>query len=160
VSVGMDFFSNPRVQKFKMRLELSYSSISPVLTGIQYTNTNGAFAKTYSFTQNTISIAPQWIWNVYNAEDFKFYLSAGITFNFSSYPKNNLGFVGVINTTDPPYKLASSWSSIPLQAGVVIKKHIEIFASYSTSATLYSSEQSVLNTKATNVGLRYLFGKY
>jgi hypothetical protein len=140
ISVGVDMFANPNVQQIIFRVELSFSETSPQFN-------SSSQNRAYSFSQQTIAMTPQIVVNIYNKENFKFYLDCGMKFNFSSY--DNL----------QPTSLASPWANFPLQAGFVLNKKIEIAFTYIGYAgfTRYSSDFSLSN-RTTGFGIKYLFG--
>jgi len=157
LDVGIDIFTNRTIQKFKLRIDIAYTYINPTLTGKQYSTASGPFVETYSFTQHTFTISPQVIWNAYNTDAFKFFVGAGIGFNFSSYPKNTYGLVGSYNQSIIPFKLQGDWFNLPVQAGIVLNKRFEIFASYTADASFLIDSNISLSSMIFNGGIHYLF---
>jgi hypothetical protein len=159
--LGIDFFTNPSIQRFIFRVDLSYYHINPTLTGIVYSSTSGQFTDAYSFDQSVIVLTPQVIFNIYNTDAFKFFVGAGMGFNFTSNKNVTYRYVGVFNKDiSTSYALLEQWSSFPLQAGVVLNKRVELFASYTVGLSyLTGAGDIVLYTDAYTAGIHYLFGK-
>lgn len=163
--MGIDFISNAHIQNFIFRVEVAYNSISPEFVGMNYTTASGDFAEHYSYKQSNLSVGPQFIYNIYNKDAFKVFIGAGLAFNFSSYSNSKMGNVGVITSTDTPYKLESVKGYLPLQVGVVLNKGIEVFAGYTTSsvgnirASIYDNNKVHIKNDDYRLGVRYLFGK-
>jgi hypothetical protein len=165
INFGVDVFNNPNVQRLILRLELSLSYINPQF---KYPETVGITTanQVYEFNQYTASLTPQILVNVYNKDNFKVYIDAGIAFNFSAYSNNKFSIVSTNDnaitpyTIEKPYKLEPSWADFPLQAGVTLNKKIELsvtytgFAAYTKYNPFYASNQS------TAIGIKYFLGRH
>jgi hypothetical protein len=160
ISWGMDFFNNPQVQHLIFRVEVSASYANP-----RYSYTSPSYNLLYEYNQYTASVTPQILLNLYNKDNFKIYIDGGWAFNFSTY-SNNKSFgryddptLGTTTPVNDPYKLEAFWSNFPVQAGVVLNKRWEVFATYIHGAAytkyteLYASNQSI------NLGVKWLMGK-
>ncbi len=151
VSAGIDIFGNPTVQQLIFRTELTLSSISAKFNGVTINRLSSI--DPFSFHQYTATIAPQLLLNIYNKTNFKFYLDIGVGFNFSTYDHNFATMNGV------DYTLSGFWFTLPIQAGIVVQKNIEVcfiytpYADYTPYATFYVKSQN------TSLGVKYLFGK-
>ncbi len=174
INVGVDLFGNPDVQKFVFRGELSFTYINPHYTSSEsqsypvVLNTNAD----YGFTQYSVGLSPQLLYNIYNADNLKVYLDAGPTVNFSTYTNNRLilkksGAVeNNTTTTNKPYTLNSVWNSFFVQTGVAVNKKLEFSVTYMTTAR-YSNQGKGTSAAAfkaenqsINLGVRFLMGHY
>jgi hypothetical protein len=152
INFGIDFFVNPDVQQLVLRTELSLSYIN---ANFQFDVYNGEadanVPLNYSFKQYTGTFTPQILYNIFNRDDFKFYIDGGIGLNFSTYSKNAAS----------SYDLNPFWTSLPIQTGVVVNKRIEFSFTYSPYAdlTYHGSGPYSIKNKIISAGFRYLFGK-
>jgi len=159
LGAGIDVFNNPNVQKIVFRAEVFFFRTSGNITsmvplgGVLYDRQN------YQMEQYTGTISPQIIYNLYNSNLFKFYLSIGVGLNFSIYPTNKITMVEENYTSNKAYDLKPYWTSFPLQAGALINKKIEVFFMYlkNTAFTDYISYS--ISSDSFNAGLRYHFTK-
>jgi hypothetical protein len=168
ISIGIDIFNNPYVQQLAFRTELSFSYVDPEFkypVTVNGSQTN----QIYSFSQYTASLVPQILFNIYNKDNFKVYLDAGLAFNFSAYTGGNFTIqssdpqVVKANTVQKPYKLEPFWANFPLQLGVTLNKRIELcftyigYATYTNytpnPASFYASNQT------TSLGIKFILGK-
>lgn len=159
INLGIDLFNNPHVQQLIFRAELSLSYIAPRFNYTAAANSNNN-DYTYEFNQYTAAITPQVLFNVYNSDRFKFYLDVGIAFNFSTYTNNQFAFTtGDVHTVNNPYNFASYWNNFPFQAGVVVNRKIEIYASYSSYSS-YARYAGIDNSnQSINLGVKFLLNR-
>ncbi|MGZ3944034.1 MAG: hypothetical protein ACXVJB_03785 [Mucilaginibacter sp.] len=152
---GMDVFTNPDVQKLIYRTEVSFSYNSPkfqyvVAVLADKTNT----VESYSFDQYFTTLTPQIILNLYNKNNFKIYIGGGIGFNFSVYTNEHLskGTAG---------DLQSFWMNIPVQAGVVVNKRLELSLGYAGPADMvnFFNNSAGISNQHVSIGLRFLFNR-
>jgi hypothetical protein len=164
IGVGIDFFNNPQVQKLIFRVELSASSAMPRFL---YPVTVAAkpAEEVYEYNQYSATITPQILLNIYNKDDFKFYLDAGWSFNFSTYSNNKFTIknapadVVEQETIEKPFILEKYWSNFPLQIGVVLHKKIEIYGTYTPDAAYTKYSQFYASNKSIGIGVKLLMGK-
>jgi len=159
INFGIDFFDNPNVQRFVFRGEIALSYVNPHYA-YQVSRVDGTIANaTYSFNQYTVSATPQVLFNVYNKDDFKVYIDAGVAFNFSTYSDNKYIIQGSGPSEAQGYDLMPIWLNFPLQTGLILNKKIEICftyinkTAYSRFSSFYASNQTV------SLGVKFLFGK-
>jgi len=152
---GIDLFTNPEVQKFIYRTEISFSYNSPkfqYIVAVLADKTN--IVKTYSFDQYSTTLTPQAILNLYNKDHLKIYIDGGIGFNFSVYSNEHLSK----GTKDD---LQSFWLNIPVQAGIVFNKRLELSLSYAVPAYMVNFfGSSGISNEHASVGLRFLFNRH
>ncbi|WP_428328524.1 hypothetical protein [Mucilaginibacter sp.] len=174
INVGIDLFGNPDVQKFVFRGELSFSYVNPKYISAE-TETYPVILHTnadYAFKQYTVSLTPQLLYNIYNADKLKIYIDGGIALNVSTYSNNRLilkksGDIDNSTTTiEKPYNLDAIWDSFVAQTGVVLNKKIELSfayiagAGYSHQGVGLSSSGFNVNNQTASFGVRYFFGKH
>jgi hypothetical protein len=161
INFGVDLFNNPNVQQLIFRAEVSFWYAMPRFN----TNTNIDYTPAitvYEFNQYNATITPQILLNVYNKDNFKLYIDGGWSFNFSSYTndittvKNQDAAVTAANTVKKPLDLIGFWSSFPVQAGVVVNKKWEIYASYSFYSAFTNYEGLSIANQVTNIGIKLL----
>jgi len=159
INFGIDFFDNPNVQRFVFRGEIALSYVNPHYA-YQVARVDGTIANaTYSFNQYTVSATPQVLFNVYNKDDFKVYIDAGVAFNFSSYTDNKFVIQGSGPNEAQAYDLVPVWLNFPLQTGLILNKKIEICFTYinktafSRFSSFYASNQSI------SLGVKFLFSR-
>jgi hypothetical protein len=155
LSIGIDAFANPNVQKIILRLDVSFSYLNA-----EFKNTR--LPQLYSYKQTSVSITPQIIWNVYNTDSFKFYIDGGAAINMSNYTNAKLspaaGSTGPV--IDNPYRLAPVWISLPVQTGVVLNKKLELFVSYTWPAAYTANENDFsISSEIISAGIHLLLGK-
>nr|WP_242457831.1 outer membrane beta-barrel protein [Pedobacter sp. BS3] len=98
-------------------------------------NTSGGKVEhNHSFTQYTVSLAPQYIYNIYNKKQLKFFMGTGLSFNWSQYQHNisttNRYSSSGVSTTYPAVKLEPYWWSVPVKAGIILKRNYGITVAY------------------------------
>ncbi|MDF2432901.1 MAG: hypothetical protein JWP44_2532 [Mucilaginibacter sp.] len=159
LTAGIDLFPNKSIQRLLIRVELS-------LTTSQYnfvTVNSGTPQSTSSlnFKQTTSAIAPQILYNLYNAKQIKVFLGAGTALNFSSY--NHYHYVTKYsgsfpdNIKDNYPALSSLWIAFPLRAGITINNRIEVSFCYIPSSSITTDNTTSVNATFFQAGLNYLF---
>lgn len=147
INVGLDIFTNPNVQQFIFRVELSYWYANASFNE-NINDVNGSVNVTsFSFAQHNFSFIPQLLYNVYNTDKIKIYLDAGASINFSSYTSK-----GQI-----PIDVKSLWAYFPFQAGFVLNKKTEVYFMYGTSTIFSDNTYIALSNQSISLGLKRLF---
>jgi hypothetical protein len=165
IAVGMDYFLNKNTQSVFFRLAISFTADK--FTGNTSTPTNSPNITKYSSSvikQSIVALTPQLVYNFYNAESLKAFISLGIALHYS--PSNTYTItdtytnnINGVTVNDNATGLHKFWSTLPtVKAGVSINKKIEIFAGYLAPSEIsdYSFSQKVTAYQA---GLNYYFGK-
>jgi hypothetical protein len=160
ISLGADFFINPSVQRLIFRVELSYSySNNRFDHSVPAENTT---IKSYSlaFTQRTITVTPQVLFNIYNKNKLKIYIDGGVSDNNTSTPNSN-PIVSNGFSSDYLYKFTPFWANYSLQAGVVLDKKIEFAFTFTNSAPNLTTFPDAVNiaNRSTCFSVKYLFGR-
>jgi len=157
VSVGADFFVNPNTQKLFFRMEAGLAQSNYNVTYID--KIYPADASQASFDEFWISFAPQIGYNLYNGDNFKFYIAVGIAFTF--YQQSN-AFYGSPSFSQNfvsgfPYNFSPFDSPLILKAGIQFSKRIGIYATYLTSVRTTRGGYYALNKNADQIGIKYNF---
>jgi len=163
INLGIDFFGNPNVQQFIFRTELSFSYIKPRFLYLVRSNEETT-TDDYSFDQYTAAITPQLLFNVYNKDNFKVYINAGLGLNFSAYANNKFALSSKNTNTGTvqvpkPFNLKSAWVNYPFQAGVSLNKKVELFLSYVPYASFTSYSLFAAANQSMSFGVKYFLGK-
>jgi len=157
---GLDFVPDPNGGKAEFRIGISINPIRfNALYQLKVSPNIGAQA---SYNQLDIALTPTVIYNLYNAENFKFYLGIGIALNDFTY--SNPYFQSQ-NMSSPnpffpvePYDFSTFDTSFLFRAGFRIHKNWEIYVNYSTPAVASHSGYFALTESNRQVGVSYFFG--
>jgi hypothetical protein len=139
IDAGVDFLNNPDVQKSFFRVEATFSSLSPIFYGsVGY----------FTSKQYVATIAPQVVINLYNTENFKYFIDLGVGITLTSVQQSKLvatksgviiGPDGLENVGESyvslqtgqyfsnPYDVGSVGGNARIKTGIVINKHMELY---------------------------------
>lgn len=158
LNVGVDLFANPAVKKLIYRLELS-------LSGSKYNISKGSTVE-HVFDQYAVQLAPLLIYNLYNTQKLKFFVSAGAGLNYSNYNKN------VSTTTyapgspgervvveENPVDFQKFYFSTRLQTGVVLHNRVELTAGYSPRTAITRYINYTVGVQRISMGVNFLINK-
>ncbi|MCJ8167555.1 hypothetical protein MKJ04_22120 [Pontibacter sp. E15-1] len=164
VAFGMDAFVNRNTQRLVLRIEGALTASSQ--TSRIYTSSSVyQYERTYEIAQQTATIIPQIIYNLYNKDNFKYYVGGGVGFNFSNYSKNRYSYTYRYGTDDSStrelqaYEAETAWASYMVRTGVVLKKKYEVTAIYQPMAALTRYVDFAIQQQSLSIGMNYLFGK-
>lgn len=134
VTVGVSLIPSPRVGKSIIRLDVSYNSAN-FNTVTTNTGISSKAEIDYTFLQNTISVTPQFIYNFYNKDNFKFFIGVGIRMNNSTYQNNVYTITSLypssnVTSIEDYYHLKKFWLSAPIEAGITLNKKFVICLAY------------------------------
>jgi hypothetical protein len=162
ISLGINLVPNPNSGKVEFRAELS-------VAGVQFNSLYKLTVSPYmpvkaSFNQLNISIAPQAIYNFYNAENFKFYGGFGYVFTYFKISNRYFGSQGSTNTmpdfqTTDPYFFNTTDNAFLLKAGLQFEKRFEIYFNYLTTTNTSHDGYFALVNNNEQIGFIYHFGK-
>lgn len=159
-SFGINFFVNPTTRKLIFRGEI-------ILAENQYKSTyvnkvEPYIPLKYSYNQFAVAFAPQAIYNIYNADNFKVYLDFGVALTLSNYSNEVFGSqdgktpVNNISTYNPSD--FSTYSTVILfKAGVQLNKKIGLFAAYQGASSVSNDVYFQLNYTSIQLGVNYFF---
>lgn len=166
LAFGLDIFLNRNVQRTFLRLEAGLTNASYSLYKREQTGFTAYNELTYEVTQQTASLSPQIIYNLYNKENFKLYAGGGLVLNYSNYSRNryrNQYIYPAYNEQRPPFErdnyneLLPFWATYTVRAGVILNKKYEISAVYLAPGTITRYVSKEIKTGSMNVGVNYLF---
>jgi hypothetical protein len=160
ITAGLDFY-NKNAQSIVLRADYSFTASKYNVSSQTYSSL-GPVTNTVHFSQYSSAITPQIIFNIYNAENLKVFVGAGVSLNLSTY--SNHQYVQTYSTFTPFVMnnfpdFSQFWVSFPIKAGIVVNKKMEInvcyippsvISNYSTFSGFVSSYQA---------GVNYFFGK-
>lgn len=164
IAAGIDFLVNPNVGRMFLRTQVSYTTYkTDAYTFKQYFASKENYY--FKFKQTNIAVHEELNYNLYNGENFKYFVGAGVGFNFSSYPLNEETFVREA-TTDTTININSNyvafikkfWLSGIVKTGVSIK-NIELSIAYAPKSALSSYSSYAVNNSSLRLQLNYLFKK-
>jgi outer membrane protein W len=166
ISIGIDAPFNPNVGRLLFRTELSFTAAKGEITVIDPSPTTVS-TKILKLDQQTVSLRPQLIYNFYNADNFKFYLGAGININYSHYPassnkttvKNDVPTLSY--TAEDKYQSATNlWFQFAPKAGINIGRKWDININYFLPANQPDiSQVPEIRIKGFDFGINYYWGK-
>jgi hypothetical protein len=166
ISIGIDAPFNPNVGRLFFRTELSFTAAKGEATIIDPSPTSVS-TKVLKLDQQTVSLRPQLIYNFYNADNFKFYLGAGININYSHYPsssnkttvKNDVPSLSY--AIEDKYESSSNfWFQLAPKAGINIGRKWDININYFLPTNLPNISQAPeIRIKGFDFGINYYWGK-
>lgn len=163
---GLDGFINRNTQRVLLRAEGRLTGSNHHIAH-KFESSSGSHEISYDITQQTASLIPQVIYNLYNKEHFKFYLGGGFSVNYTNYSTNKSGYVYVSSGTGTrygpeerqSYKLEPVWTSFMVRSGLVLNKKYEISAIYQAPASLTKYFDFAVEHQSMSLGINYLFSK-
>jgi hypothetical protein len=170
IGAGMNLYINKEVGKLIFRPEVYFTGSS---SNFNFSYNPDPDASIVSYTERMsyklyrASVVPQLLYNIYNGQQLKFFLAAGInvqlcfysdkqytiTTHFSGTSSNN-------DDTEPglfPFTYGVNFNVIG-KAGVMINNRVEIYAAYVPSTELIRDSYDMTLTQY-SFGLSYLFDK-
>jgi len=162
LSIGTDIYFDRR-QQYYFKTELGFKAAKSNITENGPDVASDPNITTATFNQYSASLSAQFVFNVYNHPNFKFFLAGDFEVNFSKYTNQtyatyNLDFNRTTYQDNFP-KLLSNWGQIPLTIGTRLKKKFEIYATYMTAGTIVNQYVNFgADEKAFQFGVNYLFG--
>lgn len=130
ISAGFDVLTNPNTGKLILRVEFKATENKYKVSYTQliypYTPVN------HSFTQLQVMVIPQIVYNLYNTDNFKFYISPGMQVSLLSYSNQKYYQINGNTTepTNPLYSFHNFLVTTSLKTGVKINKRVDLSASY------------------------------
>jgi hypothetical protein len=156
VSIGFDMFDNPNVQQLIFRTSLSISYINAKVTYTSLESLNGIL----TFDQINTAIAPQIIYNVYNSDNFKVYISGGASLNFSAYSNTEFSGLGSNGINSSSFNFSTFWVSMPLQTGVIVNKKWEASFTYAPYTKITPNSYNKSSSESFGLGVKFFLGNH
>lgn len=161
ITAGIDLLANPNIGRMVYRLELSFLMAKGDIT-------TTAVDRIYAYQQHTfdsygLTLFPQALYNFYNTPALKVYGGVGLGINMVSY-KNNQIATKVIRTDmlrieENRVELERFNFAPAFNAGIVIKKKIELFGNYHLTSPISNYTSFNACIQRTNIGIKYIFSR-
>ena len=157
ISVGINAYGNPMVRKFYLTLELSagLNKYQSVYDSKVYPYS----VITYGYNQMVFALTPQASLNIYNTDNFKWFIGAGLNFQYSTYSSKKL-FAANGSSFAPldAFDLEKFHTPVLFKTGITLNQNIQIHADYLTKVKL-SKEGNYydLSSQTIQVGVNYEF---
>jgi hypothetical protein len=163
ISAGADFFLNAEVQRFFFRgqLTLLEAEADIFMKKEDFLVDEGHL----TFKQQTISVLPQAVYNLYNTPKLQFNVGLGLGVNFSAYSDNiyrvktyvrSDGTIASGSTKRNEFKLQSPWLSFPLRAGILLGQRLDVSLLHFVPVPISSPGEGI-NYTGTHLEVNYLF---
>ncbi|OKS87999.1 hypothetical protein [Mucilaginibacter polytrichastri] len=159
ITAGIDIIANPATSRFFFRVE---AAITQDKFKEAFPNaTSPYYPLDYSFSLIGVSIIPQFVYNAYNTENFKLYLSPGVQIAFLSEKDAHYNQIngGTITPIDPLLVFNTVAATVALKAGAKINKRFDISGSYQLPTTLTRARNGKIDLNSIFIGVNYYFGK-
>ena len=160
VSVGIDGFRNPDVQRLILRGEVFLTMTNPEI------NNNSDQQK---LKQTILGLDPQLIYNFYYKEDLRINVGAGLAYNYAVQTESRYRNRYVDFRTDEPYYIykdnlhpfKKSWFCLTFRFGVILNKKFDIGAVYFMPADILDDEvvRTSIKTNSMRLQVNYLFNR-
>jgi len=164
VSIGTDLFINKDVGSLIVRLQLGFTGAkaSTTSTGM---DANSSTATTLKYDQFVVFFNPQVLYNFYNTNSTKIYVTIGGQLNYASYSNKSYttsytlsGGYTQISDNDFP-GVEPFYLNLTSKVGIVINNKLDINIGYNPSTRINGDEGFNLSESSFKAGINYLFGK-
>jgi hypothetical protein len=159
ITAGVDIIANPATSRFFFRLE---AALTKDKFKENFPNaTSPYYQLNYSFSLVGVSVIPQFVYNIYNTENFKFYLSPGLQVAFITEKDAHYNQIngGMVTQIDPLLVFNTVSATAALKVGAKINKRFDISGSYQLPTALTQARNGQVNFKSIFMGLNYYFSK-
>ncbi|WP_214072693.1 hypothetical protein [Mucilaginibacter sp. dw_454] len=162
INVGYDIYLKNNIGKLIFRTELNFSGTKG---DIDRTYTASSETEKLKYNQYVFSANPQLVFNIYNGENFKFFIDGGFAANLCSYSNkqyvHNIYLGGQLSTSyDVIFPNAvSSYFGFTTKAGIVLNNRVEIYAGYYPSSQIITAEQYTVSYASYRAGINLLLSK-
>ena len=156
IVLGINAYDNPVTHKFYFSAELSVAQNKYLSV---YENKVYPYTTiTYGFTQTNIGLNPQANLNIYNADNFKWLIGAGLNLQYNFYSGQKLMAAdGTKFAQLKEFDLARFQTPVTIKTGVTLNKKVQIFADYVTPV-IVSVDAAYFNVtmQTMHVGVNYI----
>lgn len=159
ITAGIDIVRNPATSRFVFRAEaaLTMDKFQEKFTNV----TAPYYPVDYSSTLIGFSIRPQVVYNVYNTDNLKFYISPGAQVMFIDV--RNARYNQINGSTVTPIDPLLSYNNVAVttfcKVGAKIHKRFDISGSYQLPNALTVEHTGQIYLKSIFIGFNYYFGK-
>ena len=122
---------------------------------------NTSFETTLALKQSVASFNPQVMFNIYNTNPCRIYISAGFLLNYSDYTDKsyNLNVPGFPAQALESPEFPSIYYSYNAKVGIQLNNKIEIYVGYNPPAALNDNIGYRIDEAQYRAGVNYLFNK-
>lgn len=164
VAAGLDILVNPYIGKMFLSTEISYATYktSAYIFNKYFVSKDNYYLE---IKQANIALLEMLNYNLYNGKNFKYFIGAGASFNFSAYPTNQETLIKeatsdtttIINNNyiDPIRKF---WMIVAIKTGVSAK-NIELSISYLPNSAISNYGSFAVQNSSLRLQLNYVFKK-
>lgn len=160
VTLGADIAFKPETGKLIMRAQLHATTYKAETHAFRdYTQYTEQYD--YKFRQVNISFDPQILYYLYNQNQVRWFVSAGFSLNFSSYPDNQIHFArkssassSESTTDDYVHPLRSFWMTECVATGVNINR-FQLELAYFARASVAQTAAASINNTSLQLHLNY-----
>jgi hypothetical protein len=147
ITFGLDHFDNPNVQQWVYRLSLSFSFVNGKV-GLSQNESQSVDVE--SVTQFTTTLAGQILYNLYNKDNFKYYIGAGAAGNLSSMDIQN-------NTSRA--KFSPFWGNILFETGFIINRRCDLSFTYAPYSKMTPDSYNKAYYRSLGLGVKLFVDK-
>ncbi|MFD0751460.1 hypothetical protein ACFQZS_15015 [Mucilaginibacter calamicampi] len=167
IAGGMDFYINKNVKKLFFRAELNLTMYKGHATYkssyMDYINKVDR-EEELTFNQTAVAFNPQFVYNLYNANSFKFFVAGGLQLTFSLF--NNTHYYGqnFLNgkpesKTDYPVFYRTMTTNVTAKTGVTLANKFDIYLGYCAPVTITDYPNYGIDMSVYRLGINYLISK-
>jgi hypothetical protein len=159
LTAGLDIVGNPATSRLIFRVE---AALTENKFKENFPNaTEPYYPLNYSFSLIGFSIIPQIVYNVYNTENFKLYVSPGVQLVFISEKDAHYNQVNgsMVTPIDPLLLFNKASATAAFKVGAKINKHFDVSGSYLLPSGITRLRDGEINVKSLFIGFNYYFGK-
>lgn len=170
VTLGADFLFDKNVGTWLFKIEMALSAAKVNASHSLYDRQGlNNIRSDYNITLDQFSVAvnPQLVYNIYNQQNFKFYLAAGVQLGVSTYSNKHYRTTTYLNNnfsgdSENRLVLKTLIPNYTAKTGVVVSDRFDINLGYMPrqNITPYSESGTTnLGFSTYRIGVNYLFGK-
>ncbi|RNI28769.1 hypothetical protein EFB08_09070 [Rufibacter latericius] len=165
-SLGIDAFANPATQRLLLRTEFSVSMAAPRVQHEVQKGSSSTYVYQYEYKQLSASLNPQVLYNLYNRDNFKVHLAAGLIATKASYSKDKFtttynivpGEVSTAAILENYEQPETFWYSYTARAGMMLFNNLDVSLLYTTN-NISRRVDYAINTQSISAGVSYLFAR-
>jgi hypothetical protein len=156
IDAGIDLIFNKNTERLIFRIEAGYVKNKFALPIVS----NSFSSYVYYLNQQTFSVSPQVVYNLYSKNNVKAFISAGVLYNHYVYDNYTIATV----SNGPPTKetgnnvdLLTSSVHFAFKAGFTLSKHFELNVGYTLPSEVTGVASASFVLKSYQAGINYLF---
>jgi hypothetical protein len=168
IAGGMDFYFNKNVKKVFFRAEVNLTMnklhASYRSSVVDYINKMEREDEV-SFNQIALAFNPQLVYNIYNKNNFKFFVAGGLQLNFSVFSNRHYYVYNYLNGTldnrqdrQGLYSYRAMTSTLTAKAGVTLANKFNIYLGYGAPVSMINNPNYGIDISYYRIGVNYLLG--